>query len=83
MGKLEQQQDGDAARAPAPRSWSHKPLLHSRVSSACFRQMYGLYLMYKGSGNVLTSGQNLSVLLWVSNTTSRERKPEEARLYMC
>lgn len=35
--------------------------------------------MYKGNGNVLTNGQNLSVLLWVPSTTSGERKPEETR----
>lgn len=47
-----------------------------------FRRVYGLYQMYKGSGNVLTSGRNLSVLLWVISKTSGERKPEEAQYFM-
>lgn len=79
----EREQDGDGARAPAPRSSSPKPLLHPRVSSVPFRRVYGLYQMYRGIGNVLTSGRDLSLLLWVTSTTSEERKPEEARLYMC
>lgn len=75
----EQGQDGAGAGAPAPWSWVRKPTPPPPGARCLFRRVQGLYQMYKGNGNVLTNGQNLSVLLWVPSTTSGKRKPEETR----